>query len=113
MTTDHWERQMPHPLAYSSAIIYIALTTGFAIDVSARIDRIAQYLMNLRVTWSNPAYVQQCARLQREAKPLLMKPEPHLACGAHLREALEHCPNRAADGLVRMKQYFAVGLAPD
>ena len=65
---------MPQAFAYSSGVIYIALLTSFAIDVSARIDWIAEDPIDLRITRGNPAHFRQCARLQREAQSLLTKP---------------------------------------
>ena len=41
---------MPQAFAYSSGVIYRALLTSFAIDVSARIDWIAEHPMALRIT---------------------------------------------------------------
>ena len=105
--------QVPHAFAYSSGLIDITLTTSFAIDVSARIDRISEYFMDLSITRSNPAHFGQRARLQRKVQPLLTKPQPHPPCGTHPGETLEHRPNRPVDRFVRVQQHFAIGLTPD
>ena len=67
-------RQVAQTFTYSSSVIYIALLTSFAIDVSAGIDWIAEYSMDLGITRSNPTHFGQAARLQRETQPLLTKP---------------------------------------
>ena len=66
---------MAQAFAYSSGIIYIALLTTFAIDVSARIDWIAEhpwiFALNSGVTQRISGNVLDC---NREAQSLLTKP---------------------------------------
>jgi hypothetical protein len=105
-------RQLPDPLAPNAGRLERHLRSRLAIDVGARIDGVAQDLVDGMVARLDPANLRVRVHLQWELVSLVAEPQPHAARRAGLGEAGEDGADRGRDGLVGMQQNLAVGLAP-
>jgi hypothetical protein len=105
-------RQTASALAHAPKLVDVALVPGFPIDVRASIDGVREHLMDLRVCRHDPRDLAERARLERPLQILRAQPEPHLAHGAHLGEAVEHGAEHTDDRFVVVHAHLTVGVAP-
>ena len=108
--------QMPHPFSDDAVFIDVAFAPGLAVGVSASIHRIGQDVVECGVSRSDPADRARHAggrRLQRKGQTFGTEPEPDPARRAEFGEALEDRADGAGDGLIRMKQDFAILFSPN
>jgi hypothetical protein len=107
---------MPDAFSDDAVFIDVAFVLRLAVGVSASIYRIGENVMERGVGGSNPLDgTGKSGRhdLQREQQAFRPEPEPHAARRAELRKAFEHGADGVGDGLVGMKQNFAVLFSPD
>src|SRR5574341_1186888 len=94
-------------------LVDVALMLRLAVDVSASIHRIGEYVVNRRVGGGYPADLALHALPQRKGQAFAAKPQPHLPRGAEFGETIEHRANGAGDSLVGMEPHLAILLAPE
>jgi hypothetical protein len=105
--------QATHPLTRLAVLIDVALAAGLPERVRARVDGVLEHAVDLVVGRHDPLDLGVAEAAHRKLHPLAAHPQPHLADGPELGEALEDRRDRAADRFVGVDQDLAVLLTPD
>ena len=99
-------------LTHFAGLIHIALALGPAVGVGARVGRIGENHVDRVVGGGYPLDLGGWEAAVRKREILLQEPEPGLACGAELEEALEDGADGVDDRLIGVQEYLAVTVSP-
>ncbi len=106
-------RQVSHAVLAHARCVEHRLPSRLPVGVGARINWIAQDVMDRGVAGLYPADLSPLVHLQRERQPLRSEPQPDTPRRTGIGETREDRGDRCAHGFVGVKSDFAVGLAPN
>ena len=89
------------------------LLARLPVSVGARINRVAQHLVDGGVAGLHPADLPALMHPQRQAKAVESEPQPHTPRRTGLGESREDRGDRCAHAFIGVEADFAIGLAPD
>src|SRR5271157_3349068 len=103
---------MPHAFLADTGITERRLVAGPPIGIGARVDRIAEHVVDGGVAGFHPADLAALMH-PREAQALGTEPQPYPPGRTGLGETCEDSGDRGANRFVRMKADLAFSLAPN
>src|SRR6266567_79331 len=106
-------RQLAHAFLARTRSIEGDFAAALAIGVGARIDRIAEHMIDGDVARVDPTDGTAVASLQWKRQALAAEPEPDAACRSEFGEASKDSTDGGTDRLIWMEADLAILLAPD
>src|SRR6202045_1104000 len=89
------------------------LTPGFSVNISARVNRVCQHMINSGIARVDPPDRCTIMGLHRKGQALAAQPKPDPTHRTEFGKAREDSADRRGHRRIGVKAYFAVFLAPD